>query len=188
MPKGGSIKTKISISIDQYQSLKKHLFLGTDEQVAFLFCRWFENSSELVLICENIYKIRPKDFEVQSNYHIHLSDKVRQTIIKKAWDNNQCIIETHSHRGIGYKAQFSYSDISGFNEFVPHVRWRLKYRPYIALVFTEKDFDALVWYGETNEPFPLEQIKLGGNFIMPTNITIESLQKGANVNAKRKHL
>jgi len=87
---------------------------------------------------------------IQTSYHIELADVVRARVIKRAHDLGATLIEMHSHLG-KWPAQFSPSDIAGFHEWVPHVRWRLKGKPYAALVVTRRGFDGLAWI-ESEEP------------------------------------
>jgi hypothetical protein len=84
------------------------------------------------------------DIASQSSRHVVLADDVRPRVIKTAWDRNQCLLEAHSH-GPGGHAEFSPSDLLGFENWVPHVRWRLRGRPYAALVAAGDAWDALVW-------------------------------------------
>ena len=51
------------------------------------------------------------------------------------------LVEMHSHIG-PWPAGFSYADRLGLQETVPHMWWRLKKRPYLALVVTNCSFDA----------------------------------------------
>ena len=52
------------------------------------------------------------------------------------------------------------------------MRWRLKRRPYIAIVVAPSGFDALVWYGDDTEPKSLAGIEVDDTLLTPTNITI----------------
>jgi hypothetical protein len=57
------------------------------------------------------------------------------------------------------------------------VRWRLRRRPYVALVFAERSFDALVWV-QGNDPEPLEALQItGAGLLHPTNRTYERLHR-----------
>lgn len=84
------------------------------------------------------------DFEYRSDHHLTLRDEIRPEIIKWAWDNGACLVEAHSHDHDGV-ASFSPSDLSGFEQWVPHVRWRLRRRPYAAVVIDGDTIDALAW-------------------------------------------
>ena len=77
-------------------------------------------------------------------------------------------LEVHSHLG-KYPAEFSGSDYYGFEEFVPHVRWRLKGQPYAAIVFTKKDADGFVWLDRGNRPYRLRGIEIDGRIALGTN-------------------
>jgi hypothetical protein len=77
------------------------------------------------------------------------SEEAQARIIKMASDRKLLLGEIHSHPGCRQDAGFSPSDLAGFDDFVPHIFWRLRAKRYVALVFGENDFDALVW---SNDP------------------------------------
>ena len=54
------------------------------------------------------------------------------------------VAEFHSHP-FNLPAEFSYADYCGLVETVPHMLWRLKRRPYVAVVIGPNDFDGIVW-------------------------------------------
>jgi hypothetical protein len=115
------------------------------EQGAFLFCRHSgAGGADHVFTCEDWSALERSDFEVQAGDYLELTDAARARLIKQAHDRGLCLVETHSHPG-PYPAAFSYSDLTGLGEFVPHVRWRLRGRPYAALVFAQSGFDGLAW-------------------------------------------
>jgi hypothetical protein len=87
---------------------------------------------------------------LQSAYRVTLRDEVRPGIIKWAWDAGACLVEVHSHSDLG-DAWFSPSDIWGLREWVPHVRWRLRGRPYVAIVSDGSTLDALAWIDQEAE-------------------------------------
>jgi hypothetical protein len=72
-------------------------------------------------------------------------------------------------------AAFSPSDLFGLDEFVPHVRWRLKGIPYLAVVLGASDFDALVW--RSRSPEPLGSVRVGSRRLEPTGLTFQSLRQ-----------
>jgi hypothetical protein len=120
------------------------------EEAAFLFAKETANGDRLQLRCVDFWLLQPDDFSYQSDCHIELADATRGKVIKRAHDLGAVVVEIHSHLG-PQPAQFSGSDLSGFEEWVPHVRWRLKGRPYAALVVTRRDFDGFVWRGDAVE-------------------------------------
>jgi hypothetical protein len=167
--------TSISVPADVYLDLIAHLSPTDVEHVAFLFTRPLAVGSPLRVI--EIYRVPPEGFDFQSDYHVELTDDVRALVIKRASDLAGCLIEAHSHTG-GPPAAFSESDLYGFRDWVPHVRWRLGKRPYAALVFAGDSFDALVWEGDDDAPRPLSSLSIeGGKTNKPSLITYKRLRR-----------
>ena len=72
---------------------------------------------------------------------------------------------------------FSPSDMYEFAEFVPHCRWRLRGRPYLAIVVSPAGADALAWIEASGEPVGLTAIRVSGRWaVVPTNQTIDDLE------------
>lgn len=157
--------TALAVPADIYAELMDH-FDSDVEHVAFLFTAQPAEGEPLRV--REMYRVPPEGFDYQSSYHIALSDDIRGFVIKHAWDLGGCLVEAHNHPG-GPPASFSPSDLRGFEEWVPHVRWRLRGRTYIALVFAGTDFDALVWEGD--KPVPLSQLLVDGRDARPSGIT-----------------
>lgn len=137
----------LRIGAAELDRLRRHL-LSTPrcEQGAFLFCRHSDSRAGHVFVCEDWSPLERSDYEMQAGDYLELTDAARARVIKQAHDRGLCLMESHSHPG-SYPAAFSYSDLSGLDEFVPHVRWRLRGRPYAALVFAQSGFDGLAWTG-----------------------------------------
>lgn len=112
------------------------------------------------------------DFSCQYGDYLELSHEKRAEVIKKAHDMKMSLLEFHSHP-FPYPAEFSFADLNGLQEFVPHVWWRLKERPYMAIVVSPSGYDALVWVDNPMVPARLDQIKTDFMRIKPTNITLE---------------
>src|SRR5207249_9382808 len=107
---------------------------------------------------------------------VELTDEARARIIKTAWDTGTSPVEFHSHPGDYCGAMFSPIDMYGFSEYVPHCRWRLRGRPYLAVVVSPAGMDALAWTGGDGTSVGLEAIRPdGAPPIVPTNQTIRSL-------------
>jgi hypothetical protein len=158
--------TDLAIRKADWASLRAHLIPRKHvvEEAAFLFAEDPGNGSQWV--CQEIWLLTGDDFAYQSASHIELSDSVRARIIKNAHDTRTAIVELHSHTG-KCPAQFSYSDHLGFTDWVPHVRWRLKGKPYGALVVTRSGFDGLIW--RTTMPERIGRIRvIGGKSLYPT--------------------
>ncbi|MEX2381222.1 MAG: hypothetical protein WD490_02470 [Opitutales bacterium] len=158
-----------------YRELVAHLFEGDDEQVAFLFAEYNENGPDHGFHFRQAYLVPPSAFDFQSSYHIALADEAWAQIIKTAWDTGTCPIEVHSHRGTEFPPAFSGSDFFGFKKTVPHVRWRLRGRPYAALVFTPDGYDGLVWKGADNEATAVGSIVLDDQILRPSGLSINYL-------------
>jgi len=163
--------TTLTLPATTYGELVKHLGQGPEEQVAFLYGDAGNKSEELS--ANELYRVPPEGFVGQSSHHLALADDVRGEVISRAWEYGGALIEAHSHPG-AREAEFSPTDLIGFEEWVPHVRWRLQGASYIALVFAGNDFDALVWAGESNDPAPLRRLRTGDRDLQPSNLTFES--------------
>jgi len=168
--------TSLSIPASTYEDLIAHLASSRVEQVAFLFTKPPVDGEPLRVA--EMYAVPRAGFDVQTGYHVALTDAVRGEVIKRAHDLGGCLVEVHSHGG-GPPVWFSGSDLYGFEEWVPHVRWRLRRRPYVALVFAGAMFDALVWDGDDNMPMPLSHVEVDGRGSeAPSGITYERLRRG----------
>lgn len=166
--------TALSLSLELHRELVAHLEQGKEEQVAFLFAE--PPGEDGRLRATEMYAVPPQDFVDQSAFYLALSDEVRGLVISRATRLGACLVEAHSH--LHGPAGFSPTDIDGLEEWVPHVRWRLAGRPYLALVFAGERFDALVWGGGGAEPGPLAELAVDGEPLRrPTGITLGLLSR-----------
>jgi hypothetical protein len=166
---------KVRIHEDYMTTLRRAL--AKPEEVVFAFATFEDGVFEVV----GLEIMMGVDVESQSAMHVTLADEVRPRLIKTAWDSGHCLIETHSHGPRGY-AEFSLSDLLGFDEWVTHVRWRLRGRPYMALVVAGETWDALAWT-DGPEPVTVQAIEITKGeqvieTIAPTNATAASLAAG----------
>ena len=166
--------TTLAIDASIYSQLRGALRWNGVEQVAFLFTGPPAGSG--VLVVKDIYRVPPEGFDFQSDVHVSLTDQTRAHVIKHAWDLGGALVETHSHKH--GPPGFSPSDLHGFSDWVPHVRWRLTGRVYIALVFVGGAFDALVWEGTGGAPSPLQALIVDGESQLPSGITYRQLVIG----------
>ena len=104
--------------------------------------------------------------------HASLTDETRGRLIKRAHDLDASLVEFHSHLA-EWPASFSESDRAGLDEFVPHVRWRLKGKPYMAVVVAPTSFDALAWVSASKNPEEVHGILVGGTLHRPTGLTLK---------------
>lgn len=163
--------TLIATSSELFRPVREHL-RGHIEQVAFFLADFDEERSSFTL--REWRPMPPEAFEFQSDYHVTLRDEVRPEVIKWAWDEGACLVEIHSHVEDGI-AGFSPSDIWGLEEWVPHVRWRLRGRPYAAMVTAGDTLDALAWLDAGGEPSQVERLVIDNGTHMMTARTIPQI-------------
>ncbi len=157
-----------------YQEIMRHLLPlnTTSEQAAFAYATADHINEVLYISFIDWELIDKKDFTCHTDFHLELSHEKQAQIIKKAHDLKASIVEWHSHPFYG-PAKFSFSDLFGFEEFVPHVMWRLDGRPYSAVVVTPNDLDALVWINNSEIPVQPNYIKVGSRKLYPSGLTLQ---------------
>lgn len=165
----------LSMGGDLFDALHTHLLRPHEkrpvEQVAFLFSEPYAGDRALRL--STMHPVPPEDFLVQTDYHVDLAEHVRPDMIKRAWDLDGCLVEAHTHDHHG-EVYFSSSDVTGFEDWVPHLWWRLKGRPYAALVFGYESFDGLCWVDGPDRPEQISRLSIDGrDAIRPTNRTLD---------------
>jgi len=138
------------------------------EQGAFLFVQAIRSDREITFDVIEVAKLGRRDFAVQAGDYLEMADEARAGLIKRAHDLNASLVEMHSHLG-RWPAAFSPSDRMGLAETVPHMWWRLKKCPYVAIVVAKSGFDALLWLDDPTTPRGLEGIRAGDRFLRPTN-------------------
>jgi len=175
-----SVAARIVMMEHQYASIRSHLIplRPKAEEAAFVYARFERGTFEFV----EWYPVPASDFVHRSLYHIELTDGCRAKTIKRAHDLKCSIIEFHSHPHARV-VRFSPSDCLGFREYVPHVSWRLKGRPYGAVVVSPRGFDSLVWIANPNLPDGAAELVLEGRVLHPSGLSFE---KGDYANAIRE--
>ena len=155
-----------------FASIQHHLFHRADrgEAAAFVIARDVIRNGDLYLEYLDWHSVEDDGFAVRTGYHIELTDEARATVIKRVHDLDGCLVEFHSHLGTR-SAELSPSDMLGLEEFVPHARWRLRDRPYLAVVMSRTDLDALAWVDTSDEPVRLDGIYVGRRLIRPTGLS-----------------
>lgn len=165
----------LDLPVGLKEQLWSHLLKNETEQVAFVFAAVADTVDDTVLTAKDYYLATPGDFQIHSEFHVELTDEARSRIIKRAWDTGTTPVELHSHPGDYWGAMFSPSDMYGFKDFVPHCRWRLRGRPYLAIVVSPAGADALAWVDKSGDPLALTAIRAGGVTVAaPTNQTIKN--------------
>lgn len=121
---------------------------------------------------------RPVDstaLEYGDDGHTALNDDAAVEVIRWAHQHDASLVEVHSH-GCFAPAAFSPMDITGLDEWVPAVRWRLRGAPYAAAVVAADTVDAWAWIGATTEPAQIEAVVVGGtDIIRTTGATLERI-------------
>lgn len=163
-----------------YMGLQKHLLPPhtENEQAAFVFARAETSAAnDIAFQFLDWLPLKADNFTAQHEHYLELRDEMRGSLIKRAHDLNASLVELHSHPG-PYPAQFSPSDLDGFREFVPHVWWRLRGRPYAAVVVAPSGIDSLAWLTSPHEPVALKAIVVDQKRLMPTGLTLHKLHNG----------
>lgn len=142
------------------------------EQGGFGFCGFRESGQQQYFDLIEWLPLGPGDYVRQATDYLELADAARARVIKRAHDLKASLVEFHSHPG-PYPAALSIADLIGLEEFVPHVRWRLKAKPYAALVFARSSFDGLAWIDSDNVPIQVAGIETGKQFVTATALTLQ---------------
>jgi hypothetical protein len=166
---------ELVLTPDVYGSLTTHLLPTGNkcEEAAFGFANARTENGRLVFELIELLPVPPEGFVEKSRYFLHLTDEMRALVIKRAHDLKASLVEFHSHP-LQRHAEFSPSDLAGFREFVPHILWRLKGRPYAAFVFAPTGFDAVAWMDDVQNPVAFGSVVAGGDRHIPTNATIQN--------------
>ena len=157
-----------------FSDIQTHLLPdgATDEEAAFLFVR--ATADELLLELVEWIPIDRAGFAYQTSGYLELADEMSGRVIKRAHDLGCGLVEMHSHP-YPWEAQFSPTDLAGLSEFVPHARWRLKQKPYVAIVVAPTGFDGLAWRLDSNDAEPIMGIRVGETLMRPTCLTAAAL-------------
>ena len=161
----------VNMGCDMQRLVWRHLLPRRQvfEQAGFLFAVVSGDGDDAVLTCKQFVPLTGPDFSYQSSYHIEVGSEALERAIKCGHDTGMAIVEIHSHLG-QWPAKFSGSDYCGFREWVPHVRWRLKGRPYGALVVTNTGYDGLFW--QADEPGRIHELRVGRRRVLiPTALS-----------------
>ncbi len=162
----------LRIPANAHNDLRSHLLTSDSEseQAGFIFARRAPVGEDEVFDFLEWFPVPPDGFLVQSDLHFELTDLTRAGVIKRAHDLEASIVEFHTHSG-PWPAQFSPSDLLGLGEFVPHVWWRLKGRPYLAVVMTETDYDGLAWIKDAKIAQRIDGIDVDGSILESTRLS-----------------
>jgi hypothetical protein len=167
----------INLPLNFKEALWMHLLPKrfVSEEAAFLFVRNEEEGSRRMFRPLDWYPVPPSGFSSRSAVHLELTDETRGIVIKRAHDLDASLMEFHSHSGL-WPVRFSASDLSGFKDFVPHVWWRLRGRPYGAVVVGQSGFDGLLWLHDPHNPVRLDGIIVKGRLLETTKLSLLGME------------
>jgi len=165
----------LSIPSKEYHRVRKHLFSHglKSEGAAFIFARVLSSRGKVNLESLHSYVVQVSDCAYKSEVGFELTDDCQSRIIKQAHDLGASLVELHSHPRSA-TARFSASDQIGFADFVPHVWWRLKHRPYAAVVMAPGGFDSLCWISGPHRPDGVLELRTGVERLVPTGLTFQT--------------
>lgn len=169
----------IELSDAAWRELRNHLLPPHSqiEEGAFLLARHeLQPGNNIVFRHIETILLGREHYVSQEHDYLELTDGARAHLIKRAHDLDASLIEFHSHPG-PYPACFSPADMHGFSEFVPHVLWRLKQRPYAAVVVAPSGFDGLMWAPPVSSPIALDRLSVGEKIYASTGLTINSMMR-----------
>jgi hypothetical protein len=168
----------LEIDTKVYAEIMAHLMPRNprSEEAAFAFCTPFTDDGHIQFSYLDWYRPSNGEFSYKSIFGLELTDDCRAKVIKRAHDLNASIIEMHSHP-LSKLPQFSPSDRHGFIDFVPHVRWRLRQRPYAAIVVGRDGFDSLAWFSSSDKPDGVLDVQVESTRLCPTSETYSSWEE-----------
>jgi hypothetical protein len=177
------VSAAVRLTVDRMAALRAHL----DEPESVAFC--LADLDDGVFTVVGLDLLGAEEIASRSAEHVELTDEARARLIQTAWADRLSLIEMHSH-GEWSPAEFSASDLHGFEHWVPHVWWRLRGIPYAALVVGGQTWDGLAWTADPRAPEPVEAIELVGGAetsktIVPTGLTYRRLARTARGEVRR---
>jgi proteasome lid subunit RPN8/RPN11 len=135
------------LHFEEGEYLALHNYLLADaprERAAFVYVEIDQQGLSYDLHVRRVELLTDGDFVVQAADYLEITDEARQRVIKTAHGGGLAVVEFHSHP-FDFPAELSNADYLGLQKTVPHMLWRLKGRPYAAVVVGPNDFDGLVW-------------------------------------------
>lgn len=139
----------IHSTVDQWLTLTDHL-RDRPERVAFAVGAEADSPDAVVL--REVLLVEDDQLE-PGPWCVQLTEDAAREVLAWATQCDGWLVEIHSHLGRSADpVRFSGTDVDGLAEWVPHVRWRLKRRPYGALVLGPETLDGIAWTGAPGEP------------------------------------
>lgn len=169
---------RLNIDLDMHSKIWTHLLpnLASTEEAGFGYANFTEKDGHYQFNLKEWEALYDEDFDFKEGDYLQLKDESRARVIKRAHCTDTCLVEFHSHP-FPFKAKFSYADKVGLKNFVPHVWWRLKNRPYIAIVVAPDSFDGLVWLDNPYNPENMSEIYCNEVLDHSTGLSIDYWRK-----------
>jgi hypothetical protein len=172
----------LEIDVATYAELLQ-VIEAAEERISFLFTHSdaradADDSASAAMalqVCGVWHLDDQKDYVRRTPSSLEVADQVRPALILRAHEAGAGIAEAHWHGG-RLPAEFSSYDVTELTGSVGQLLWRLPDRPYVALVFGNGTFDALVWT-RPDTPQALEGLRVDGHLNRPTNSTLKRLAR-----------
>lgn len=148
------------------------------ERMAFLVASPDE-AGEVWTVLDDLYLTDCIDYVYQDVHGMELADEVRPRVLTWATRSNVALIEVHSHGHLSFQTTFSATDLDGLEQVVPQLLWRLRGRPYAALVLGGTDLDALCWSKRVEDVTVPVNVILGSRELTPTGLALHGLSRKA---------
>jgi hypothetical protein len=136
------------------EQARRHL-RGSLEQICFFHARV---DGDHAFHVERLRVVTASEINLQTCFHLELKDSTRAAVIREAWEAGAALVEAHLHTKPG-SVRFSWSDFLGFEQWVPHVWWRLQGKPYAALVTDGVSWDGLAWVDAPDSPMAIATLE-----------------------------
>jgi hypothetical protein len=128
------------------------------------------------VVVDVMYLDDETDYVRQDWHGMELADDIRPRSLKWATGHDAALIEVHSHGPGAGRTTFSNHDLRGLREGAPSLAWRLRGRPYGALVVGGRHhFDGLVWDGPKSPPRPLPRVAVGAQTLQASGRALSRL-------------
>lgn len=162
----------LQLSVSLKDAIWEHMLTHPHggERLGFLFTRQLATPTLQTLNPLEWVALHDGDLVPGSGDALEMTSEAQARIIKRAHDLDAILVEFHSHPW-DVPAAFSWTDMEGFDEFVPYVRWRLKDRPYGAVVVSKRNFDTLFWDGDIANPTVIDPLLVESSMLRPTGHT-----------------
>ncbi|MGH2352756.1 MAG: Mov34/MPN/PAD-1 family protein, partial [Chloroflexota bacterium] len=150
-----------------YHALRRHLLADPDnERIAFVFCgRHQATDGRIVLLAREVAPV-PKDaLERQSAGQVTVTQAFSREVLQRARAQGLDLLDAHSHPFATRPAVFSAIDDQNEAMLARYVGARIPGMWYGAMVFSQEDVDARLWWGHPPTPVPLDRLTVIGSQI-----------------------